>query len=42
MSLSLGQERLFFFALISTLTVHVISCMWIFAAVFVNDEDPNA
>ena len=37
--LGLGFERLFFFAIICLMTMHIATCLWVVVAALINDDD---
>ena len=42
LQLSMAANRMFFFILISVLSIHLVSCMWLFQAQYIKEDDPQA
>ena len=42
MQFGFATDRLFFFILLSLFSVHLVSCLWLFSAQFMLDDNPEA
>ena len=42
MQFGFATDRLFFFILLSLFSVHFVSCLWLFSAQFMLDDNPEA